>query len=330
MFPRKSHHFSLIAGMLIVFAGCSTLPEDTEIPPPAEQAAAAGQTDSAKKPPHEAPGKAPGRAQTGEVSDRVSGAGTAPGGAPTVGTSSGETTPSEAGTEIAGLRSADLLSGGAPGGTLPGGRAGIPGKSERASVHDTVFPGEEPFSGELILPEYRTGAAIMGKGKTGVAELSSFLLSVNKNADPEFIRELSAYYIEEAEIEGINHDVAFAQMCLETGFLQFGGLVTPDMNNFCGLGSIGPGIPGERFPSPRTGVRAHIQHLKAYASDIPLAGELVDPRYRWVRRGSAPVVALLAGTWAADTKYADKIEDILQRLLAFSGGHRDERPEINH
>ena len=36
--------------------------------------------------------------------------------------------------------------------------------------------------------------------------------------------------------KGSNSDVAFAQMCLETGFLRFGGLVTMDMNNFCGLG----------------------------------------------------------------------------------------------
>jgi hypothetical protein len=124
--------------------------------------------------------------------------------------------------------------------------------------------------------------------------------------------------VDEAGIEGINHDAAFAQMCLETGFLKFGGLVTPEMNNFCGLGSTGPGQPGERFPDSRTGVRAHIQHLKAYATPEPPKQELVDPRYYRVRSGSSPAIGGLAGTWAADRAYGEKIKDILTRLYEFS------------
>jgi flagellum-specific peptidoglycan hydrolase FlgJ len=162
-----------------------------------------------------------------------------------------------------------------------------------------------------------TGTPLLGKGSGRADTLAAFLLSANQSADQEYVLTLAAYYLEEAETDGINHDVAFAQMCLETGFLRFGGLVTPEMNNFCGLGSLGEGIPGESFPEPRIGVRAHIQHLKAYASAEPLKGELVDPRYRWVRKGSAPSTGGLSGTWAADTRYAEKIETILERLLAF-------------
>jgi hypothetical protein len=106
-------------------------------------------------------------------------------------------------------------------------------------------------------------------------------------------------------------------MCLETGFLRFGGLVTPDMNNFCGLGATGPGNSGASFPDPRTGVRAHIQHLKAYATEAPLKQDLVDPRYRLVRFGSSPAIKGLSGTWAADQSYADKIKNILERLYNF-------------
>ncbi|MDR0404045.1 MAG: glucosaminidase domain-containing protein [Treponema sp.] len=171
------------------------------------------------------------------------------------------------------------------------------------------------------LPEI-SGAAfadknIMGRGETGADILSLFLLSVNGGADPEFVRELAACYTEEAEAEGVNHDIAFAQMCLETGFLRYGGLVTADMNNFCGLGSIGPGEPGESFSSARIGVRAHIQHLKTYATNSPLNNELVDPRRRWVRQGSAPVLKNLSGTWAADPQYSYKIGVILGRLYTF-------------
>jgi hypothetical protein len=161
------------------------------------------------------------------------------------------------------------------------------------------------------------GTLLLGDGAVEAGVLARFILSANSQISPGYAGSLALFYVEEAKIEGINHDVAFAQMCLETGFLSFGGLVTPQMNNFCGLGSIGEGIPGESFSEPRIGVRAHIQHLKAYATTDPLKGELVDPRYRWVRRGSAPTTGGLSGTWAADTQYAQKIETILARLYAF-------------
>jgi len=157
----------------------------------------------------------------------------------------------------------------------------------------------------------------MGNGIIKPESMAVFLLDANPLAEREFVEKLVSFYVEEAGIEGVNHDTAFAQMCLETGFLRYGGLVTPDMNNFCGLGAIGPGQNGERFPDPRTGVRAHIQHLKAYATDAPLKQELVDPRYRYVRYGSSPAIKGLSGTWAADRSYAEKINNILERLYSF-------------
>ena len=161
---------------------------------------------------------------------------------------------------------------------------------------------------------------ILGKGIIPAKKLSNFLRAENPEINEEFIKELALLYTEEAAIEGINHDTAFAQMCLETGFLGYGGLVTMDMNNFCGLGSIGPGQIGLSFPNPRTGVRAHIQHLKAYATQEPVKQLLVDPRYSLVRLGSSPQIKGLAGTWAADLAYAEKINRILERLYSFSFG----------
>ena len=149
-------------------------------------------------------------------------------------------------------------------------------------------------------------------------KLVSFLLLNNKEADIEYVSSLVDYYTEEAALEYINHDIAYAQMCLETGFLTFGGLVTFEMNNFCGLGATGPQEAGLSFSDPRTGVRAHIQHLKAYATSEPLNLFLVDPRYRFVKHGFYPTILGLAGTWAADRAYSDKITLILKRLYAFS------------
>lgn len=159
---------------------------------------------------------------------------------------------------------------------------------------------------------------IMGKGIISAGNMSRFLVKNNTALDEDFARRLAAMYMHEAAIEGVNHDIAFAQMCLETGFLRYDGLVKPEWNNFCGLGSIGPEQPGLKFPNTRIGVRAHVQHLKAYATENQLNGIMVDPRYKYVRKGSSPDIHGLSGTWAADKSYSVKISDILQRLYKYS------------
>lgn len=161
-------------------------------------------------------------------------------------------------------------------------------------------------------------------GTKNEKQLYRFFVSNNKNAKKgelkQKVRRLASLYITEAAQEGINSDCAWVQMCLETGFLRFGNLVTPEMNNFCGLGAIDAEHPGERFATEQLGVRAHIQHLHAYATpqDIPLQNELIDARYKWViPRGKAPTVFELSGTWAADKEYGAKLDALLSRLEAF-------------
>jgi hypothetical protein len=184
--------------------------------------------------------------------------------------------------------------------------------SKPAARPETPIPAIPAAPPEKPVP--KTPENIMGQGIVPQDKLADFLLMANPDA--ALARRLAGFYVEEAGIEGVNHDVAFAQMCLETGFLRFGNLVTPDMNNFCGLGAMDAAHPGERFPNPRTGVRAHIQHLKGYATDAPLKQELVDPRYKWILpKGKSPTIAGLAGTWATDPDYAAKISGILTRLF---------------
>lgn len=170
-----------------------------------------------------------------------------------------------------------------------------------------------PVSAERPLPPM----AIMGSGAMRQDRLVSFFLENNPAADRAKVSRMAGYYIDEASLEGVNADVAFVQMCLETGFLRFGGLVTVEMNNFCGLGSIGAGQSGVSFPDERTGVRAHVQHLKGYATAEPLKLDAVDPRYRYINpKGKAPLVQGLSGTWAADTGYGAKLAGLLARLYA--------------
>jgi hypothetical protein len=171
---------------------------------------------------------------------------------------------------------------------------------------------------EVVPPPVEKQVPILGTGKASPEALSAFLLKHNPALGKPFTDAFVVYYIDEARAEGVNADIAFAQMCVETGFLSFQGQVTPDMNNFAGLGTTQPGVKGEYFPTPQIGVRAQIQHLKAYATAEPLKGELVDPRYKWVRYGSAPTVAALSGKWAADKDYGRKIQSMLDRLYSFS------------
>ena len=70
--------------------------------------------------------------------------------------------------------------------------------------------------------------------------------------------------------EGVRGDIAFAQSCLETENFGFSGsAVTLDQNNFCGMGVTSNGMKGNSFDTPQLGIRAQIQHLKAYASRMP-------------------------------------------------------------
>ncbi|HZK19687.1 MAG TPA: glucosaminidase domain-containing protein, partial [Treponemataceae bacterium] len=140
----------------------------------------------------------------------------------------------------------------------------------------------------------------------------------NPDANFDKVQKLAEYYINECNRETINSDIAFVQMCLETGFLRFGGLVTEDMNNFCGLGAIDSANTGNRFESEKIGVRAHVQHLKGYGTTAPITANLVDPRYKWINpKGKAPDIFGLSGTWAADPLYGKKLYILLERLANY-------------
>ncbi|MBW4420596.1 MAG: N-acetylmuramoyl-L-alanine amidase [Myxacorys californica WJT36-NPBG1] len=154
---------------------------------------------------------------------------------------------------------------------------------------------------------------IMGIGATTEVQLNLFLRNNNDAALNQF-PDIAKLYREEGSIEGVNYDIAFGQMCLETNYLRFGGDVQPSQNNFAGIGDVGGGPQGASFPSARIGVRAHIQQLKAYASTEPLVQEVVSPRFRFVTRGIAPLVDQLSGRWTADPEYGTKIKAIVRKL----------------
>ena len=100
--------------------------------------------------------------------------------------------------------------------------------------------------------------------------MAAFLLS--KNSAPKLngvnAEQLAQLYISEGEAEGVRGDLAFCQSCLETGNFTFqGSAVTLDQNNFAGIGVTQNGMKGNSWATPQLGIRAQIQHLKAYANN---------------------------------------------------------------
>lgn len=177
----------------------------------------------------------------------------------------------------------------------------------RTSLLQTLLPFEPEDLGKIIGPSYLLHS-----------DYEMFLNQVNPEALRQF-PEIAQLYQEEAEIEGVNPDVAFAQALLETNFFGFSSLLNSTQNNFGGLGSSGGNRESASFPSPRIGVRAHVQHLKAYANNEPLVQEVVDPRFQLVTRGVAPRVEQLSRRWSAEDKYGESILAILRRIYESAG-----------
>ena len=146
---------------------------------------------------------------------------------------------------------------------------------------------------------------------------------VYKDKGAKNIEAFCNIFFEEANAEGIRAEVAFCQAMKETGWLQYGGDVKVEQCNFAGIGATGGGNVGASFPDVRTGVRAQIQHLKAYANNEALVNQCVDPRFNLVKRGSAPYVEWLGKNanpngvgWAPSAEYGKSIVNMINTLLS--------------
>lgn len=136
------------------------------------------------------------------------------------------------------------------------------------------------------------------------------------------INQFAQIFYEEATAEGVRAEVAFTQCMKETGFLKYGGDVLPNQYNFAGIGATGA-VHGASFSNVRMGIRAQIQHLKAYGSISPLTNQCVDPRFNLVKRGSAQYVEWLGIKenpngygWATSKSYGHDIVNMVNVLLS--------------
>ena len=183
------------------------------------------------------------------------------------------------------------------------------------------------FNSDGSLAEDKTtDYAIMGDSATSVNEMvrlykssgASYPSNVYKNKGAASIEEFCQIVYEEARAEGVRAEVVFCQEMNETNWLRFGGDVKAEQCNYAGLGATGNGVSGNTFPDVRTGVRAQVQHLKAYASTEPLKNKCVDTRFGYVSRGSAPTVLKLSGTWAASKSYGQDLLQLIDELQSIS------------
>lgn len=180
---------------------------------------------------------------------------------------------------------------------------------------------------------------IMGTSQTTVAQMVRYY-NANANGYDKFnakykgkydgclakggastINQFAQIFYEEATAEGVRAEVAFTQCMKETGFLKYGGDVLPNQYNFAGIGATGA-VHGASFSNVRMGIRAQIQHLKAYGSISPLTNQCVDPRFNLVKRGSAQYVEWLGIKenpngygWATSKSYGHDIVNMVNVLL---------------
>lgn len=180
---------------------------------------------------------------------------------------------------------------------------------------------------------------IMGTSQTTVAQMVRYY-NANANGYDKFnakyknkydgclakggastINQFAQIFYEEATAEGVRAEVAFTQCMKETGFLKYGGDVLPNQYNFAGIGATGA-VHGASFSNVRMGVRAQVQHLKAYGSVSPLTNQCVDPRFNLVKRGSAQYVEWLGIKenpngygWATSKSYGHDIVNMVNVLL---------------
>jgi len=165
---------------------------------------------------------------------------------------------------------------------------------------------------------------IMGNGNFKSSAIVSYIMSKKPSMPRQEITVLVNEYISEAKAEGINHDLAIAQMCYATGFLTNRPLM--NTHNYAGLNTdLGISVKhGRRHLNMQEGVWAHIQHLKGYASTECPNREIVNRRYALlVRRGIPGTVKTLEGLaaiWSPyNPRYECEIVKIIRELRLYSG-----------
>ncbi len=163
----------------------------------------------------------------------------------------------------------------------------------------------------------------MGQSDLGADQIAGYFWAHQPPGLPclsASVEELAYYFAYHGNLENVRGDIAFAQALVETGWFRYGGSVQCGQNNYGGMSGS--------FPDAETGVRAQIQHLRAYAdasatscSQPPLATPCADPTFNFVSpKGKAPSWNDMGnGNWAAAPDYAAKVLTVYNEMRADAG-----------
>lgn len=203
----------------------------------------------------------------------------------------------------------------------------------QAHVYVTGINGAVSFAGNTTCSMINVTNVlhpIMGSSSVTVDQMVNYYNSVTSypayyaGTEAPTIRQFCQIYLDECNAEGVKAEVAFVQAMKETNFLRYTGDVRIEQFNFAGLGATGNGVRGDSFASVTVGIRAQIQHLKAYASDAPLTQACVDSRFRYVQRKTAPFCEWLGikenpfgKGWATAVNYGYNIVERVNQLKRY-------------
>jgi hypothetical protein len=166
-------------------------------------------------------------------------------------------------------------------------------------------------------------STLLAKPRATRKTIERYLLSRRHGgySDDE-VKKILGTYMETCRAAGLDPLLVVSQMVLETGNLM-SHWSQPPRRNPAGIGVTGQPGAGKSFTNWDKAVRAHVGRLLAYA--LP-AGEGTEAQRKLIeealkvrplpadRRGRSPTLEGLAGSWATDAKYADKICGIANEI----------------
>jgi hypothetical protein len=178
---------------------------------------------------------------------------------------------------------------------------------------------DDPAGGGGSADQFDRSRNVNARGSVTQRGIAEYVRSQNPSVNQGTLNSLIETYISEAGSEGINHDIAIAQMLYATNNLSSQRVVA---HNYGGLNPEGTSWNGS-FSDMTEGVRAHIQHLKGYASTQPPRAQIVDPRYHLLANlgylGTARTFDDLYRLWMGNsTSYGNSIDRILNELYRYS------------
>lgn len=175
---------------------------------------------------------------------------------------------------------------------------------------------------------------ILGKSSVTYKQLEFWVKSI-KTANPLLLQNLPTIW-KCANKNGILIEVFVAQICVETGYFNFGGVLNASYHNTCGLkvtkgGGDYVASAHMKFKSWEEGIQAHADHLALYAGapkfpkyspncatdlnkEYKNNGTTQDPRHFSYLYGKCKTVEGLTGTWATSSGYAEKIIKLVNQI----------------